>query len=69
MTDEQLRVYNYGLKKLREDEIWIVKSKVSRLKNELLISLNKPMELKVFREICDELCQNLTHLEKLERNA
>lgn len=67
MKFSKSEIYKIGLKKIKDDQIFEINSKISRLKDDLLISLNEPMDLKEFKLITDELIKLKKELECLKK--
>lgn len=60
-------IYKIGLQKIKDDKIFELNSKISRLKDDVLISLNEPMDLREFKLITDELINLKKELECLKK--
>ncbi|MSN96348.1 hypothetical protein F1B92_03940 [Campylobacter sp. FMV-PI01] len=65
MTNRQ--IYEIGLKKIKDDKIYELKSKIARVKDSIIYSLNEPMDLKEFELLANELIDYKKELECLKK--
>ncbi|WP_170020589.1 hypothetical protein [Campylobacter sp. RM16190] len=67
MTPEERKIYNFGLLKLKEDEVYKWGSRVARLKENLVSLLNEPFNVKEFKMVSDDLAEAITKRDELKK--
>lgn len=67
MTPEERKIYNFGLLKLKEDEVYKWGSRVARLKENLVSLLNEPFNVKEFKMVSDDLVEAVTKRDEIKK--
>lgn len=65
--DQNIDFYKYGIEAYKKDRLAELKSRKHRLKDELLRSLNEPMNKRLFKQISDDMALVLSNIEEIEK--
>lgn len=65
--DQNIDFYKYGIEAYKKDRLAELKSRKHRLKDELLRSLNEPMNKRLFKQISDDMALVLSDIEEIEK--
>ncbi|QKG29207.1 hypothetical protein [Campylobacter sp. RM16187] len=67
MTPEERKIYNFGLLKLKEDEVYKWGSRAARLKENLVSLLNEPFNVREFKMVSDDLVEAVTKRDEIKK--
>ena len=65
--DQNIDFYKYGIEAYKKDRLAELKSRKHRLKDELLRSLNEPINKRLFKQISDDMVIVLSNIEEIEK--
>mgnify|MGYP000429233278 FL=1 len=65
--DQNIDFYKYSIEAYKKDRLAELKSRKHRLKDELLRSLNEPMNKRLFKQISDDMVLVLSDIEEIEK--
>lgn len=65
--DQNIDFYKYGIEAYKKDRLAELKSRKHRLKDELLRSINEPMNKRLFKQISDDMALVLSDIEEIEK--
>lgn len=65
--NQNIDFYKYGIKAYKKDRLAELKSRKHRLKDELLRSLNEPMNKRLFKQISDDMVLVLSDIEEIKK--
>ena len=65
--DQNIDFYKYGIEAYKKDKIAELNGRKHRLKDELLRSLNEPMDKRLFKQISDDMVIVLSDIEEIEK--
>lgn len=66
MTQEERKIYNFGLLKLKEDELYKWISRAARLKENLVSLLNEPFDVGEFKMVSEDLAEAVTKRDEIK---